>query len=93
MQSDRGVGEKCVSSQDANMASRASLIAAPVDEVEILPYTSFHHLALILAAVFGLISIVLSWYLIWRHATHYLKPWEQKQYVVAYVHNLERPAC
>ena len=41
----------------------------------------FHHVGLVISALFGLLSILFSWYLIWRHATHYLKPWEQKQYV------------
>lgn len=40
----------------------------------------FHHFGLILSALFGLIAVLTSWYLIWRHCTHYLKPWEQRQY-------------
>lgn len=44
----------------------------------------FHHFGLILSALFGLIAILLSWYLIWRHCTHYLKPWEQRQYVIVW---------
>ena len=42
----------------------------------------FHQLGLIISAVFGLISVFVAWYLIFRHATHYSKPWEQKQYVL-----------
>jgi predicted membrane chloride channel (bestrophin family) len=41
----------------------------------------FHHLGLILSAIFGLFSIILSLFLVYQHATHYLKPWEQRQYV------------
>ena len=43
----------------------------------------FHHFGLILSALFGTIAILVSWYLVWRHCTHYLKPWEQRQYVRA----------
>lgn len=43
----------------------------------------FHHFGLILSALFGLIAVLTSWYLIWRHCTHYLKPWEQRQYAHA----------
>ncbi|KAK5128024.1 hypothetical protein LTR85_005141 [Meristemomyces frigidus] len=42
---------------------------------------TFHHLGLFLAAVFGLISIFLALYLVFRHATHYLRPWEQKHII------------
>lgn len=57
-------------------------MATLVDEIDIMPHVDFHRLGLILSALFGLISIVFSFYLIWRHATHYLKPWEQRQYVI-----------
>lgn len=43
---------------------------------------NFHMLALSLSAVFSAIAIFISFYLIWRHASHYLKPYEQKQCVL-----------
>ncbi|ORY15136.1 organic solute transporter Ostalpha-domain-containing protein [Clohesyomyces aquaticus] len=42
---------------------------------------TFHHLGLILSAVFGLLSVCIALFLIMRHATHYLKPWEQKHII------------
>lgn len=42
---------------------------------------TFHHLFLIISAIFGLISVVVSLFLIFRHATHYSKPWEQKHII------------
>ncbi len=41
----------------------------------------FHHIGLIISAIFGLIAVFVSWYLIWRHCTHYLKPWEQRHII------------
>ena len=57
------------------------LIQTAVDEETVWRNMTFHHFGLILSAVFGLIAVLLSWWLIFKHATHYLKPWEQKQYV------------
>lgn len=42
---------------------------------------TFHHFGLFLAAVFGLISVILSLWLIMMHATHYLRPAEQRQII------------
>lgn len=42
---------------------------------------TFHHFGLIVSLTFALIAVLLSFFLIWRHATHYLKPWEQRQCV------------
>lgn len=39
---------------------------------------TFHHLGLIISATFGAISLLVAFFLIWRHASHYLKPYEQK---------------
>jgi hypothetical protein len=39
---------------------------------------TFHHLGLIISAIFGSIAIIISLWLILKHATHYSKPWEQK---------------
>lgn len=41
---------------------------------------TFHHLGLWLCIVFGAIAVLVSFFLIFMHATHYLKPWEQRQY-------------
>lgn len=40
-----------------------------------------HHFGLILSATFGAIAVLIAFFLVIRHATHYLKPYEQKQYV------------
>lgn len=42
---------------------------------------TFHRLSLWIAAAFALIAIVVSFFLIFMHATHYLKPWEQRHIV------------
>ncbi|KAH7117854.1 organic solute transporter subunit alpha/Transmembrane protein, partial [Dendryphion nanum] len=39
---------------------------------------TFHHLGLIISAVFGAAAVVIAFFLIWRHASHYLKAAEQK---------------
>jgi len=39
---------------------------------------TFHSLATIIAAVFGLIAVTLSLYLMFQHATHYIEPREQR---------------
>lgn len=51
------------------------------DEVPLWRGYTFHHFGLILSALFGLIAVTMSCFLMYMHATHYLKPWEQKQYV------------
>ena len=50
-------------------------------EAAIVGNIDFHHVGLIISAVFGLISIIISFFLIFQHATHYLKPWEQKHII------------
>lgn len=42
---------------------------------------TFHHLGLWLSAVFSIIAIVVSFFLIFMHATHYLKPFEQRHII------------
>ena len=56
-----------------------------VDEAKIWHNMEFHHFGLILSALFGLIAVFMSWYLIFMHCTHYLKPWEQKQSVYSFL--------
>jgi len=41
----------------------------------------FHHFALFLCAVFGGISVIIALFLVFRHATHYLKPYEQRHII------------
>ena len=40
---------------------------------------TFHTIGLIVAAACAFIAILLSFYLIWMHALHYTKPYEQRQ--------------
>ncbi|KAF2235742.1 DUF300-domain-containing protein [Viridothelium virens] len=40
-----------------------------------------HEFGLVFCAVFGGISVLIGFYLIMMHATHYLKPWEQKHII------------
>lgn len=51
-------------------------------EVHMAGSLTFHDLGLIIAAATALIAVLLSFYLIWMHATHYTKPYEQRQYVL-----------
>ncbi|KAK5991353.1 Transmembrane-like protein [Cladobotryum mycophilum] len=50
-------------------------------EIKILGPLNFHDLARIIAAGSTLISVVLSIYLIWMHATHYTQPREQRHII------------
>jgi hypothetical protein len=43
---------------------------------------TFHQLGMIIAAACSLFAILTSFYLIFMHATHYTKPYEQRQYVL-----------
>lgn len=52
-----------------------------VEEEPVWKSMTFHHFGLIVSATFALIAVLISFFLIWRHATHYLKPWEQRQWV------------
>lgn len=56
------------------------LIACAVVEDPLFAKVTFHHVGLVISAVFSLISVVVAFFLIFKHATHYSKPWEQKQY-------------
>lgn len=42
---------------------------------------TFHRIGLWIAAIFTVIAILVSVLLIFMHATHYLKPWEQKHII------------
>ncbi|KOS20487.1 Transmembrane protein 184-like protein [Escovopsis weberi] len=54
------------------------MMISPGSEVKIAGPLNFHDLARIIAAGSTLISVVLSSYLIWMHATHYTQPREQR---------------
>ncbi|KAI9706857.1 MAG: hypothetical protein M1820_004636 [Bogoriella megaspora] len=41
----------------------------------------FHDFGLVFCAVFGGISVLIGFYLIAMHATHYLRPWEQRHII------------
>ncbi|KAH6671668.1 organic solute transporter Ostalpha-domain-containing protein [Halenospora varia] len=50
-------------------------------EVAIVGNFTFHTLGLIIAAACALLSILVSFYLIFMHATHYTKPYEQRHII------------
>jgi predicted membrane chloride channel (bestrophin family) len=52
-----------------------------VDEDPLWKNLTFHHLGLLISAAFGLLALAIAFFLILRHAMHYLRPWEQKQWV------------
>ena len=54
-------------------------------EENIVGNLTFHQLGLIIAAATTLFAIIVSFYLIFMHATHYTKPYEQRQYVVVFL--------
>ena len=42
---------------------------------------TFHHFGLFLALVFAAIAVLVAFFLIFQHATHYLRPWEQRHII------------
>jgi len=42
---------------------------------------TFHRLGLFISGSFGLGAVCVASFLLLGHATHYSKPWEQRQYV------------
>ncbi|KAF2735975.1 DUF300-domain-containing protein [Polyplosphaeria fusca] len=52
-----------------------------IDEEPLWHRLTFHHFGLILSATFGLLALVIAFFLILRHATHFLRPWEQKHII------------
>ena len=68
--------------RDLYMGDEMQLLThAIVQETPVWHDMQFHHFGEILSALFALIAILMSWYLIWRHCTHYLKPWEQRHII------------
>lgn len=52
-----------------------------IHEDPVFGAVTFHHIGLFLSAIFGLISVVVSLALVFQHATHYLKPREQRHII------------
>lgn len=52
-----------------------------ISEVPLWGKVTFHYFGLFFAAVFGGISVIIALFLIFKHATHYLRPWEQKHII------------
>lgn len=50
----------------------------PVSEIPMAGPFTFHELALMISAATALLSMFISFYLIWMHALNYTKPDEQK---------------
>lgn len=50
----------------------------PVSEIPMAGPFTFHELALMVSAATALLSMFISFYLIWMHALNYTKPDEQK---------------
>jgi bacteriorhodopsin len=42
---------------------------------------TFHNLGLWMSAIFGVVAVALSFFLIFMHATHYLRPYEQRHII------------
>ncbi|OCL04802.1 DUF300-domain-containing protein, partial [Glonium stellatum] len=59
----------------------ATLTEERIKEDPLWHSLTFHHFGLILSATFGLIALSIALFLILRHITHYLKPWEQKHII------------
>jgi hypothetical protein len=56
--------------------------AAVVSETPIVGALNFHELGFIISAGCALVAVLLSFYLIFMHALHYTKPYEQRQQVL-----------
>ena len=52
-----------------------------INETPVWHTYTFHRIGLIISAIFGATAIILSLLLIYLHATHYLKPWEQRHII------------
>jgi len=58
-----------------------TLESSNITEDPIFASVTFHDLSIVLAAVFGLISVMVALFLVFEHATHYLRPWEQRHII------------
>lgn len=52
-----------------------------IKEDPLFSKVTFHHVGLVICIVFTIISTVISFFLMQKHATHYSKPWEQKHII------------
>jgi len=52
-----------------------------ISEIPIWHGYTFHEFGLVLSAIFGLIALIIASFLILMHATHYLKPYEQRHII------------
>jgi hypothetical protein len=57
------------------------MLTPTVSERPLWKGLTFHHLGLILSATFSMMAVAVAFFLILRHATHYLKPYEQKHII------------
>lgn len=55
--------------------------ATIIEQPLIGSHFTFHHLGLLLSALFGLLSVAISFYLIAQHALHYSRPSEQRHII------------
>jgi hypothetical protein len=67
-------------STQPNVCKAARLTSAVNSEQPLFGNWTFHELGLWLAAGFAIVASVVALILIFLHATHYSKPWVQKQY-------------
>ena len=74
---------RCVQYVSRLVGSKCPLMvpSTTVHEVPILYGMTFHKIALIISALFATIATSVSGWLIFMHATHYSKPYIQRQYV------------
>jgi hypothetical protein len=69
----------CVVSETLDTLSReAEVFTVGKSEIAIVGSLSFHELCMIIELSCVAISVLLSLYLIWMHASHYTKPNEQR---------------
>ena len=65
-----------------NLPSLRSADSSQVDgEVPYFDSVTFHDIGLLISAIAGGIAIIISMYLIFQHALHYSRPWEQKHII------------
>jgi hypothetical protein len=68
----------------------STLENAVLDETPIWHDYTFHRIGLWISAITGIIAIALSFFLIMMHATHYLKPGEER-HIYLLDHTPSRP--
>ncbi|KAL1301494.1 hypothetical protein AAFC00_005738 [Neodothiora populina] len=52
-----------------------------IEETPLFGHVQFHHVGLIISALFALISVIIAFFLMQKHATHYSKPNEQRHII------------